>query len=176
MLARLSETRLLLDIPFRGNREYVHSTDLFIALDNMAGRFLGPDAYLKTLSIRRLAHRQVAVQFRPDACAFGTFAFAARGWILEGWLVESRKAIARRITFDEASIARQVVSEHGQVLLKTPVQGYNAFEQLIVLFKLLCVQSRPGAWLFTAIDLDSPLSQHAALVVRRKQLVLNRMM
>ena len=175
MLARQSEVRVALDVPLRGSRDYVHSTDLFAALDELAEQFLGPDAHLKTLNLRRQAYRQVAAQFRPHINAFGTFCLAAQGGIVDGWLVEGSAPITHRVAFDEAAIARQAVSDRGRIFLPSPVRGYDPFEQLIVLFKMLCAQSHPGGWLFTAIDLDRPLSRHAALAVSRTQLVLGRM-
>jgi hypothetical protein len=175
MLARQSEAEVLLDVPFRGDRDYVHSTDLFASLNDLAEQFLGPGAYLKTLALRRRARRMVAAQFRPDPAAFGTFTFTASGWIMEGWLVESRLPINRRVVFHEAPIALAATSQEGRVALRSPVPGYSAMEQMIVLLKMLCAQCHPGAWLFTSIDLDGPLSQQAALAVSRTQLVLSRM-
>jgi hypothetical protein len=174
MLARRSETRIALDIPFRGGRDHVHSTDLFSALDKLAGSILGPGAFLKSLTLRRRAHRQVAVRFQPDPDSFGAFTFAASGCV-EGWLVEDPAPITRRIAFDEEAIARQAICAQGRVFLRSPVPGYNSFEQLIVLFKMLCAQSHPGRWLFTSIVLDRPLSEQTVLAVSRTQLVLNRM-
>ena len=164
-----------MDIPFRGERDYVHSTDLFAALDELAGSFLGPGAYLKTLSLRRLAHQQVAARFQPEPDAFGTFVFTAPEWTVEGWLVENPVPITRRIAFDEAAIAQRAACGRGRVFLQSPVTGYSPFEQLIVLFKMLCAQSHPGRWLFTSIALECPLSKQAVLSVSRTQLVLSRM-
>jgi hypothetical protein len=175
MLARQSEAKIVLDMPLRGRRDYVHSTDLFAALDGLAEMFLGPGAYLKTLNLRRRAHGQTTACFRPDSNAFGNFAFAAQGWIMEGWLVENALPIARRIEFDEEPIAEQAIEDPGCVCLRAPVPGYCAFEQLIVLLKMLCAQSHAGQWVFTAIDLDRPLSRQAALAVSRTQLILGRM-
>jgi len=175
MLSSQAEAKVLLDVPFRGDRDYVHSTDLFASLNDLAQQFLGPDAYLKTLVLRRRARRQVTAQFRPDVTAFGTFTFTASDRIMEGWLVESQMAINRRIVFQEAPIARAATSQEGRVALRSPVLGYSAIEQLIVLLKMLCAQCHPGAWLFTSIHLDYPLSEQAALAVSRTQLVLSRM-
>ena len=175
MLARPIESSIVLDIPFRGSRDYVHSTDLFAALDGLAGLFLAPRAHLKNLSLRRQAHRQVAAHFLPHPDSFGSFALALPHQTLEGWLVESPTPITRRIVFDELAISRAAVSEPGRVSLPAPVKGYSGFEQRIVLFKMLCVQCRPGAWLFTGIDLDRALDGEARLAVRRTQTVLDRM-
>src|SRR5215471_14205038 len=175
MLSSRAEAKVLLEVPFRGDRDYVHSTDLFGSLNDLAQQILVPDAYLKTLVLRRRARRQVTAQFRPDVTAFGTFTFTASDRIMEGWLVESQMAINRRIVFQEAPIARAATSQEGRVALRSPVLGYSAIEQLIVLLKMLCAQCHPGAWLFTSIDLDYPLSEQAALAVSRTQLVLSRM-
>ncbi|HEY2008165.1 MAG TPA: hypothetical protein VGH23_04195 [Rhizomicrobium sp.] len=175
MLARRSEARIALDTPFRGARGYVHSTDLFAALDELSGSLLGPGAYLKSLTLRRRAYHSVVARFRPDPDAFGTFTFAASQWVVEGWLVEDSTPISRRIAFDEAPIAQQAICGQGRVLLQSPVAGYDPFEQLIVLFKMLCAQSHPGSWLFTSIALNQPLSRQAALSVTRTQMVLGRM-
>jgi hypothetical protein len=163
-----------LDIPLRGNRDYVHSTDLYAALDNLASRFLAPRAHVKNLTLHRQARRQAAAQFLPHPDAFGTFALALPHQTLDGWLVEQNAQITRRIAFDEEQIARGAIARPGEVFLRTPVQGFSGFEQMIVLFKILCDQSGAGAWMFTGIDLDKPLSAHAALGVRRTQTVLDR--
>jgi phage terminase large subunit-like protein len=89
--------------------------------------------------------------------------------------VEDSTPISRRIAFDEAPIAQQAICGQGRVLLQSPVAGYDPFEQLIVLFKMLCAQSHPGSWLFTSIALNQPLSRQAALSVTRTQMVLGRM-
>jgi hypothetical protein len=175
MLARPIESSIALDIPFRGHRNYVHSTDLFAALEGLAGKFLAPRAHLKNLTLRHQAHRQVAAHFLPHRDTFGSFTLALPHRTLEGWLVESHAPITRRITFDEVAISRAAVSEPGRVFLPTPVKGYSGFEQMIVLFKMLCVQSYPGAWLFTGIDLNCALNGEASLAVSHIQTVLERL-
>lgn len=175
MLARAIESSIALDIPFRGGRDYVHSTDLFAALDNLAAKFLAPRAYLKILTLRRPAHRQVAAHFLPHPDTFGSFALALAHQTLEGWLVESPAPITRRIAFDEVAISRAAVSEPGRVFLAAPVKGYSGFEQMIVLFKMLCAQSHPGVWLFTGIELNRALGTEASLAVSRTQTVANRL-
>jgi hypothetical protein len=175
MLARPIDSSIALDIPFRGSRDYVHSTDLFAALDGLAEKFLAPRAHVKNLTLRRQARRQVAAHFLPHPGAFGSFALALPRQTLEGWLVETTAPITRRIAFDETAISRTAVSEPGHVFLPAPVKGYSGFEQMIVLFKMLCTQSHPSAWLFTGIDLDRSLGAEACLAVRRAQTVLDRL-
>ena len=175
MLTHHTENSIALDIPFRGARDYAHSTDIFSALDNLAGRFLAPRAYVKSMTLRRKVQRQIAVQFMPHPEAFGTFTLALPNQTLEGWMIERGTPITRRVAFDENAIAREALVEPGRVFLTASLKGYSGFEQMIVLFKLLCTQSHPGNWLFTAIDLDRPLTAAAAIGVNRTQTVLDRL-
>jgi hypothetical protein len=174
MLAGQTDTAIALDIPFRGSRDYVHSTDLFAALTALAGTF-APGAYPQSLVLRRPARHQVEAHFSPHLDAFGTFALASPRRTAQGWLVERGSPITRRIAFDETAISTAAVAEPGQVFLTASVAGYSAFEQMIVLFKMLCAQSRAGAWLFTALELARPLRDGAALGLTRTQTVLDRL-
>ena len=175
MLAPPVVKQVALDIPFRGGRDYVHSTDLFAALEDLAGDFSASRGRLKSLTLRRRAYRQVVVDFRPPTDAFGSFALALPDQILNGWLAESAAPITRHIEFDEARISQAAISEPGRVILPTPVKGFSPFEQTVVLFKMLCAQIHSGAWLFTGIDLDRTLSAHASLAVSHIQTVLGRL-
>lgn len=174
MLARQTDIAIALDIPFRGGRDYVHSTDLFAALDALAGTF-ACSAYPQSLVLRRPARHQVEAHFSPHSDAFGTFALALPRRTAQGWLVERGVPITRRIAFNEMVISNAAVAEPGRVFLTAPVSGFSAFEQMIVLFKMLCAQSRAGAWLFTTLELARPLRKGAALGLTRKQTVLDRM-
>jgi hypothetical protein len=174
MLVCQADTIIALNIPFRGRRDYVHSTDLFAALDALAGTF-SPGAYPQSLVLRRQARCQVEAHFSPHPAAFGTFVLASPRHTAQGWLVERGSPITRRIAFDETVISSEAVAEPGHVFLPAPVAGYSAFEQMIVLFKMLCAQSRAGAWLFTTLELERPLRDGAALGLTRTQMVLNRL-
>jgi hypothetical protein len=175
MLARAIESSIALDIPFRGGRDYVHSTDLFTALDGLEEKSLAPRAHVKNLTLRRRAQCQVSAHFLPHPDAFGSFALALPHQAVEGWLVESATPVTRRIAFDETAILRAAVSEPGRIFLPAPVEGFNGFEQMIVLFKMLCAQIHSGAWLFTGIDLDRPLDGKTSLAVSHTQTVLGRL-
>ena len=152
----------------------MHSTDLFAALSELGEKFrLRP--FLKNLVLRRLAHRQVEAHFEPRSDAFGTFALAGAGQVIQGWLVESRNPITRRVAFDESAIAEAIIAEPGRVFLSAHVAGYSGFEQMIVLFKTLCLQSHAGAWFFTTLELTEPLRDDAPIALHQSQKILNRL-
>lgn len=174
MLARQAEAPVILDTPFRGERDYIHSTDLVAALDGLGGRF-SRQMYLKNIELRRPAHRQVEAHFEQRPDAFGSFALDDGKQIARGWLVESCSPIARRIPFDESAIAQAAINEPMRVSLSAPVAGYSGFEQMIVLFKLLCAQSRTGKWVFTAMTLTRPLEAEEPMILHQSQKVLGRL-
>jgi hypothetical protein len=163
-----------LDIPLRGGRDYVHSTDLFAALGRLAQEKLSPDAWLCKMVLRKPAVRQVEAHFAPHDSAFGTFELRSEGDVTAGWLVETKRDIERRISFDETPICSAAVARAGCVFLSAPVDGYTSFEQAIVLFKLLCKQIRAGEWRFTAIDLANRLRENLALELVLQQTILGR--
>ena len=176
MNAMQSKSTIVLDVPLRGARDYVHSSDLFAVLDGLAKIHLSPDAHLQSLVLRRMAFHQVIAHFAPHADAFGTFSLCLGQDVTEGWLVEGRDAIARRVAFDETPIERAAVSRTGRVLLPAPVAGYTSFEQMIVLFKILCAQLRRGHWLLTQMNLIAPFKDHLPRELATVQTVLGQLM
>jgi hypothetical protein len=163
-----------LDIPLRDARDYVHSTDLFAALGRLAEARLSPDAWLRKLALRGAAFHQVEAHFSPHDYAFGTFEFEDQGRTTAGWLVESKRDIGCRISFDEAPVCDAATLLPGRISLSAPVGGYTSFEQAIVLFKLLCMQFRVGEWRFTAIDLASRFREDLPLELVLQQTILGR--
>src|SRR5215472_15350260 len=111
MLAPLAEPSMTLDIPFRGQRNYAHSTDLYAALETLVRRMDTPQTYVNGLTIRKKAHRQVSAHFLPHSDAFGAFSLSMSGQRVEGWLVETTAPITRRIAFDETRIALKATVE-----------------------------------------------------------------
>ena len=163
-----------LDIPLRGRRDYVHSTDLFAALGRLAEAQLSSEAWLRKLVLRKAAFHQVEAHFTAKDSAFGTFELRNRDQTTAGWLVESDRSIERRIAFDEAPVRDAAIAQLGRVSLSTPIKGYTSFEQMIVLLKLLGAQLHAGAWLLTAIDLSTRFHEHLPLEVVLQQTILNR--
>jgi len=178
MLAHVAGPGVTLDVPFRGQRDYVHSTDLYASLEKLAERnrvSKSSQAYVKRLTLRKKAHRQVSAYFLPHSDAFGTFSLSMAGQKVEGWLVETCVPITRQVAFDESGIALKAVVEPGRAFLREAVKGFSSFEQAIVLLKVLCAQHDIGPWLFTNIALDRPLVEDALLGVSRMQTVLDRL-
>ena len=163
-----------LDIPLRGARNYVHSTDLFHAVEQMGVCRISKGIWLRELVLRRPANRQVDAHFQYHDAACGTFELCHDGDAISGWLVESDRPCSRHISFDEAAIARCATVSQQQVVLPYPVPGHSRFEQAIVLLKLLAEQMGPGDWAFASVRLEHPFTAHGALEVVLEQSLLGR--
>ena len=145
-----------LDIPLRGARDYVQSSDLFTALEKLARAHFSVHAYLQKLVLRKLASHQIEASFSPHETAFGTFEIRNEQTVTAGWLVETNRRIERRNLYDEAPVANAAVVRPGRVFLSAPVQGYTAFDQAVILLKILGAQLNAGRCLVAKLDLTKP--------------------
>src|SRR5919205_593444 len=93
----------LAELPFRGDRNYLHSTDLFPALSEYAQRHFSPTAFIENLILRRTIHHQVRIHFDEPEDAFGSFSVRNGMQRTKGWLVETNESVRRHIRFDEAA-------------------------------------------------------------------------
>ncbi|HEY4076591.1 MAG TPA: hypothetical protein VGM26_06620 [Rhizomicrobium sp.] len=162
-----------LDLPFRGTRNYIWSGDLMIALDALA-RKSAADGYLRKIVLRRMSqHGMEAHLSRPsDAC--GTFQLHKHGGVSDGWLVETTRPVERRIPFDEDPIWRAASRQPGMIAIPAALPGYDIFEQLIVLVKILANQIKPGRWVSSSVELAEHLPRNVALAVVLEQTMLGR--
>ncbi|HSS96680.1 MAG TPA: hypothetical protein VLK33_06615 [Terriglobales bacterium] len=159
-------TPSLADLPFRGNRNYLHSTDLYPALTEFAHQQFSADAFIESLTIRRAASHQPWVSFDISDEAFGSFCIRHSRNKTQGWLIESEAPIASRIPFDEVTAMRAAISGPGFALFKDLPPKYSSFELLIILTKIVSSQEGPGHWWLCRIDLSSPLLNVAPLECR----------
>ena len=174
MLARTIESSIALDIPFRGGRDYVQSSDLFAALEKVAKGCFTEHAYPQKLELRKLASHKVEASFAPHRAAFGTFAIRSGQTVMPGWLIETNRAIERRVVYDEAPVANAAVVQPGRVFLTTPILGYTALDQAIILLKILGAQLKVGRCLVAKLDLVRPFLEHLPVELNLLQTILGR--
>jgi hypothetical protein len=164
-----------LDIPMRGERTYIHSTDLLHSLDLLVKTRLSSEAWVRRLVLRKPAIRQIEAHFEFQESAFGSFVLSDGRDVLDGWLVETdRNMNVRRIAFDEERIAGSAIVTPGRAALLSAVAGYSSFEQAIVLLKILAAQVGTGHWVFTMLDLDLPFREGRPLECLLLQNILGR--
>jgi hypothetical protein len=156
-------TAVNLHLPYRGDRNYIHSADIFPVLADLAKARFTADAYVESLVLRRQAVRQIRVAFEAEPQMIGTFSFRAAGEKVSGWLVERDETVRLRVPYDESPARAAVVGGTGFARFAEPVAGYTAFEQLLVLLKV--TSGLPSAWLCQTI-FDRPLLDAYPLAVR----------
>lgn len=163
-----------LDIPLRGGRKYVQSSDLFAALEKCAKERFAPSAYVRKLILRRMSFHTVEAYFIPQSAALGTFEVRNGHSTVTGWLIETARIIACRKPYDETPVLQAAIVQPGRIFLLSPVRGYTAFDQLIILSKIIGAQIAPGTWVFSRVDIESPLREDLPLELVLSQVVLSR--
>ncbi|MGA8762480.1 MAG: hypothetical protein WB562_06280 [Candidatus Sulfotelmatobacter sp.] len=161
-------------LPFRGLRNYLHSTDLFPALTSLAQQHFSPAAFVESMVLRRPVTHQVRASFVPEPKAFGTFRIRHLSQCIHGWLVETGVPISARVPFDEQTAVSAAICRRWFSCFHEPVQGYTAFEQLVVLMKVVSPQVGPHQWWFCRIELSAPLSESHPLSFAIRETVSDR--
>ncbi len=154
-----------LNLPYRGERNYIHSADIFQAVTDLA-RAHNSDAYVESLVLRRQAVHQIRMAFEAAPQMIGTFSLRIAGDRLRGWLVERNEDVRIRVPYDESPATAAVVGGAGFARFAAPVAGYTAFEQLLVLLKVTSGEST--AWLCQT-DFNRPLRNTEPLAVRLRR-------
>src|ERR1051326_6571394 len=103
----------LADLPFRGNRNYLHSTDLFPALTEFAQKQFSPDAFIENLTIRQAVSHQIRVSLDGPEGSFGSFRVRHGTSQSKGWLVETDEPVLSRVPFDEITAIQSAISGPG---------------------------------------------------------------
>lgn len=151
-------------LPYRKDRNYIHSADIFQALTNLAEDRFASDAYVQSLVLRRQASRQIKVCFQAEPQMIGTFAIRVGAEQIHGWLVETDAEVLLRVPYDESWATAAVVGGAGFASFAEPVAGYTAFEQLLVLMKAASGHGERDAWL-CRINMRRPLLNTKPLAV-----------
>jgi hypothetical protein len=156
----------LVNLPFRGDRLYLHSTDLYPALAEFAHQQFSADAFVDRLTIRKAVNHQVRVNLDNSDKAFGNFRVRDRAKQTTGWLIEGDEPILSRIPFDEVTPMKEAICGPGFARLNRLLPKYSAFELLVILAKIVSSQQNSAHWLICQIEFYSPMREVAPLECR----------
>ncbi len=172
-----------LTLAWKGSRTYLHGSDLFNALAEIA-EFVSGDqsAFVSQLIFKRFARNALAVTTDEPATNVQTIgkarlAFAKLGTGTNLWIIETGDEVTTRRPFDEDDlVATAVVDENAITLSKR--SHYSPIEEIIALTKKLNYALSPevsGRWVFGQIDLSCRLdTDHQITRIERKNIVGNR--
>lgn len=175
-----------LDLAFRGDRNYLHGTDVYESLTRLPelvlkGRSLG-------ITFHARVHHQLDLVFlekgdlsrRSDPAFRGEVRIGSGPEMVQAALMESRRPVTAWRPCNEQAVADQgeVDVEGRKATLKAPAEG-SAIEQVVFLNKKLHLESLPqlgSKWLFARLELDTPLdfSAEGVLTLHLSQVVGDR--
>ncbi len=164
-----------LDLPFKGSRNYLHSTNIFSALEKIGSENFDDETFLRSLTLRRQITHAILVVFERPPGAAGSFVIQTRTEQVMGWLVESDLPVSRGVPFDSSPLKAIAVVGDGTVLLDRPVAGHTLIDVVVGLMKKLTEQL-PGAggsgqWWLCQLDLEGPLQEVYPIEVRIRRVV-----
>lgn len=155
-----------LDIPFKGNRDYLHSTDVFASLTELARENISVDAWLDSLLFRRPLRKRICATFQFRDQASGTFRVRCGSLTMSGWLVETDKPIVRRVAYDCGPLSSAMIFDARSLRLMHPVQDFTAIEVIVNMMQTLAYAAVPGHWWLCELSLQRPLTAEYPIEVR----------
>lgn len=152
---------------FKGQREYVHGTDLYTQLLEVAQQKFGPHTWLSKLVIRKVFQNNCLIYFNTyptDKSPCAHFETINQDGPISGFVIDSLKKVSERdIHFSLANLIQDAVyTDRSIILLKTKeskiidiIVGSTKYLHLH-LFK-----PETGQWMFTSLNLAEPLKENS---------------
>jgi hypothetical protein len=173
-----------LQIAFKGDRNYLHGTDFFKALDDVAKDFTsGRACFIHQLKLRRLVNKACNVASLPPedrSLLVGEATLQLEGGGLQNlWLIETGNPITERRPYDEeTAFADVLIDIPNRVALLEKGTGFTPIEEIIALTKKLSYALKPdidGKWLFGQLSIQERLKTgYKVLKIQTTQIVGGR--
>jgi len=157
---------IVLDLPFKGAREYLHSTDIVPALTELARNLYGPQAWVESLILRRPFRHAIQVSFEPAEGYSGSFRVRYEGESISGWLVETDSPVARRVPYDSSPISAAAVCGPDFARLVDSMPGFAPLDVVVSLVKIVGAQRTSRPWWLCQLNLDTPFTERFPIEVR----------
>lgn len=178
---KLSDLIALPDFRFKGDRNYIHGTDLF----QSATQFLEAQktGYLKEMSFRLFGDRQCAILFsapdNPDARIIcqGRWHDIKKASDVKFWVVEQGDSVSERYEFDEDALCSGAeISEEN--IFRPFNSDFSMIENIVALTKKFHNEKLPltdGKWVFGQIVLSESLPKSCGQIqIENYQNIKNR--
>ena len=156
-----------LDLRFKGDRRYLHGTDVYDAamaalgacFPGAAGRVRYSFHAIARTALELRCGKAGAIGARPDKCA-AEIHLGEGDAAVSGWIVETGRAIEGRVPYDEDAIGAASALEGQRIVMREPT-GHRPIEIAIAMTKRLHYALFPppaGKWMFTRLDIARPLA------------------
>ena len=165
----LGNEQNILDLPFRGSRNYLHSTDIYPALMKLIRAQFGINAYVDSLTLRSPFACGIQVMFEAPSVSSGSFRVRCGSECTFAWLVETERPIRNRDSSDLPGVTNCAISGPGFARLLEQPPRQAPLDVLVSLMKLVSSQVSQGHWWLCQISLETPLIAVYPLEVRIHQ-------
>jgi hypothetical protein len=157
-----------LEFRFKGDRTYVHGTDMYNA---MLGELLTSYPAITISPLRFTVHRPATLQChllvgepgetlaKPASAVTELTTHVAEGRI-SAWLFEVDAPVTERYPYDEDRVETVCICHDSSIAIHQD-SGYTPIETAVAMTKLLHRRLYPpdmGKWLFTRLELQRPLA------------------
>lgn len=163
------ETKL--NLKYKGSRNYIHGSDIFMAATNF---FLEQNGYIKRLAFKSFARNQLKISFDEPLSndrALGYGILSSPLGNKKFFLIETGQSVTERYPYDENEVLDGSQIFDAYIENSTP-NKYSTIENIIALTKKLNNHLSPeisGKWLFGQLDVKDALpdSWHEIKVTRK---------
>jgi hypothetical protein len=161
---------------FKGERDYLHGTDVYEAVADVARQRVGEDLQRLRLGMHRFFRRQPDLYWSAEAAAarppnaIADFSTSGVRDCASGWLLESERPVECRKPFDEDRVRYGCAFADASVSVRAST-GLSPIETLVSMTKHLHNRVVPAAtarWIFSRLDVRRLLRPEdaAGLTVR----------
>lgn len=155
-----------LELPFKGQRDYLRFADIFPALvDRVQSRF-GPGATVDLLTMRRPLKSKIAVSLEAVNVFAGSFRVRNGSECQTGWLVETDQCVDTRVPFDSSILTLHALASAHSAEVLGPVPGLTSFDIVVGLMKVLAYQVEDRHWWLCQMKFFEPLGAAFPLCVK----------
>jgi len=156
----------LLDLSYKGERNYLHGSDFFNSMSDLAGVLTGEPGYIEKLVFRKFAVHACAISNDSDvddSTVIGSLRFKSLvSQTHSDWqIIETAQEVTGRYAFDEDELVTQaeINIQARSAVLPQPTR-FTPIEEVIALTKRLNYEisaPRHGKWVFGQLDMKRPL-------------------
>ena len=154
-----------LEIPFKGNRNYLHSTDLYNAFFSTLENYISPDKIKNPfLLFKRIINQPVQVTFKDFKGEYkARFSLDLDKITYRAHVFERQGNVSQRIPYSEEKITSNCQLNLGNksILINHDQENpYSIIESIVAANKklhLTLFDKYPGKWLFTEVKSTIPL-------------------
>ena len=177
----MSDLTVLPDLKFKGERTYIHGTDLFQSVTQFLEN--GKVGYLKEMSFRLFGDKQCAILFSapesPDAriISQGLWHDSDSDSNVKFWVIEQGDSVSDRYEFDEDTLCSRADLDEEKIIRKYNL-AFSMIENIVALTKFFHNTKLPltnGKWVFGQIVMNERLpdiSHH--IEIKNYQNIKNR--